>query len=225
MEIRFDDLKNADLIIDCIYKSGPKSGYKGEPLHILLPKCGTASGFRKVSRKDNKKEMAYVVLFSTQAVKEWPDSLDNETGIFKYYGDNRDPDKEITNTKQGGNKLLIKVFSMLNLKDKIKDIPPFLVFNQTGEGRDVKFIGLAVPGNPLITPFDDLHKVKKTIKGKSFTNYEAYFTILDTTDKPISKKWLKALIEEHENNLKYAPKVWKTFIKKGREGIKALKKD
>lgn len=224
MEIRFDDLKNADLIIDCIYKSGPKSGYKGEPLHILLPKCGTASGFRKVSRIDNKKEMAYVILFSTQVVKEWPDSLDKETGIFKYYGDNRDPDKGIMNTKQGGNKLLVKVFSMLNLKDKIKDIPPFLIFNQTGDGRDVKFLGLAVPGNPLITPFDDLRIVKKTINGKSFINYEACFTILDTTDNPISKKWLKALIENHGNSLKYAPKAWKTFIKKGREGITALKR-
>ena len=39
----------------------------------------------------------------------------------------------------------------------------------------------------------------------------------------ISQDWLKSLLYNHSENLNYAPKVWKDFISKGRNGIKALK--
>lgn len=40
---------------------------------------------------------------------------------------------------------------------------------------------------------------------------------------PISTEWIRALIYDHKNSLKYAPPVWKKFIKEGRNGIEALK--
>lgn len=218
MEIQFENLENAVLTIDCIYKGGPNK----DALPVLFPHCGFLGGFRKKCRNDDKKKLAYVILFTSLSKPEWPDYFDKKNGILKYYGDNEDPDKNITDTKPGGNKLLIKVFSMLNLEEMVKDIPPFFVFKKSGNGRDVQFLGLAAPGNPKIPPFDDIRVVKHEKNGKAFLNYEAYFTILDTRGDSISRKWLEMLIENHKNSLKFAPKAWKDFIKKGRNGIKAL---
>ena len=194
MEIQFADLEKAELIIDCVYKGGTAKNISDEVLPRLLPKCGNASGFRKVSRLDDPSKMAYVVLYTSMSELEWPDHLDEETGIFRYYGDNRKPGRAITDTKQGGNRLLENVFGILNSGIGLEDIPPFLVFKKTGRGRDVQFLGLAAPGNPKISPYKDLVAFWRTFKGKRFQNYEAYFTILDTGRHPISKKWIESLI-------------------------------
>lgn len=87
MEIPFNKLDTADLVIDCIYKGGNTGNMSDEVLHQLLPKCGNSSGFRKVSRVDDPSKMAYVVLYTSMAKLEWPDYLDEETGVFRYYGD------------------------------------------------------------------------------------------------------------------------------------------
>lgn len=223
MEVQFENLEKAELIIDCVYKGGTNKNISDEVLPRLLPKCGNSSGFRKVSRRDDPKKMAYVVLYTSMSELEWPDYLDEETGIFRYYGDNRMPGRAITDTKQGGNKLLEKVFAILNSNVGLDDIPPFLIFKKTGMGRDIQFLGLAAPGNPKISPDRDLVAFWRTVKGKRFQNYEAYFTILNTGNEAISKKWLEALIYDHEKSLQYAPPVWKKFVRQGRNGIEALK--
>ena len=148
--------------------------------------------------------------------------LDEETGIFRYYGDNRNPGKALLDTPRKGNMLLEYVFGCLNSKDgSIKNIPPFFIFKKTGTGWDVQFLGLAAPGNPKLSPDKDLVAFWRTINEKRFQNYEAYFTVLDTS-VPIDRQWLNALIYDHDNSLQYAPDVWKRFINKGREGISAL---
>lgn len=154
---------------------------------------------------------------------EWPDNIDEETGVFRYYGDNRKPGTEIIDTKFKGNKLLEEVFETLNSGESLEDMPPFFVFKKAGKGRDVQFLGLAAPGNPNISPDKDLVAFWRTMDNKRFQNYVAYFTILDTGREPISHDWLVSLIEDHENNLNYAPDAWKEYIENGRNGIKALK--
>lgn len=223
MEIQFKDLEKAELIIDCVYKGGTSKNISDEVLPRLLPKCGNSSGFRKVSRMDDPRKMAYVVLYTSMSELEWPDYLDEETGILRYYGDNRKPGRAITDTKQGGNKLLETVFAILNEGSDLTDIPPFLVFKKTGVGRDIQFLGLAAPGNPKISPDRDLVAFWRTVNEKRFQNYEAHFTILNTGNEPISKKWLEKLIYDHEDSLQYAPPVWKKFVMQGRNGIEALK--
>lgn len=223
MEVKFEDLDYADLTVDCIYKGGKDTNMKGEPFHKLIPRCENAGGFRKKLREDGSGKYAYVVLYTSMSELEWPDFLDEETGIFRYYGDNREPGRTITDTKKKGNLILENTFYLLNEGTDLSDIPPFLVFKKTGNGRDVQFLGLAAPGNPKISPDRDLVAFWRTIGDKRFQNYEAYFTILDTGNIPISRKWIESLIYNHENNLKYAPEVWKRFIKKGRNGIEALK--
>lgn len=223
MKINFNELEGAELIIDCIYEGGNQKNLADDPLSKIFPKCGNMGGFRKVHREDDRSKPAYVILYTTMSELEWPDYLDEETGIFRYFGDNRKPGREITNTKLKGNELLETIFETLNSKENLEDIPPFFVFKKTGNGRDVQFLGLAAPGNQNISPDRDLVAFWRTMDGKRFQNYESYFTILDTGEKPITQEWLVSLIKDHENNLQYAPDVWREYIKKGRNGIHALK--
>lgn len=223
MEFQFDSLESAPLIVDAIYKGGPQPNVGAEPLHHLFPKCGVNGGFRKVNRTDGSGKPAYVILYTTMSELEWPDYLDAETGVFRYYGDNRKPGRELTDTKAKGNELLEQVFEILNSSRSNMDIPPFFVFTKGAQGYDAKFLGLAAPGNPSISPDRDLVAFWRSMGDKRFQNYEAYFTILDTGKKSISKEWLRALINNHDNSLEYAPDVWKSFILQGRNGIVALK--
>lgn len=223
MEIKFEDLDNADLVVDCIYKGGKKPNLSAEPFHKLIPGCENVGGFRKKLREDGSGKYAYIVLYTSMEELEWPDFLEEETGIFRYYGDNREPGRVLTDTKKKGNLILEKTFEILNNGKNLQDIPPFFIFKKTGNGRDIQFLGLAAPGNPKISPDKDLIAFWRTVKDKRFQNYEAYFTILNTGNATISRKWIKSLIYEHEKNLQYAPDVWKKFIKKGRNGIEALK--
>lgn len=219
----FKNLEKAELVIDAIYEGGNKGNAGDDPISKLFPRLGISGGFRKVKRNDSSGKMAYVILYTTMTELEWPDFLDYETGIFRYYGDNRKPGNDITHTKAGGNKLLEEVFALLNSNSEIKDIPPFFVFKKSGTGRDAKFLGLAAPGNPNLSSDKDLVSFWRTIGENRFQNYESYFTILDTTNDTISRKWLNALIDDHDNNLDFAPDAWKNFINKGKTGIKALK--
>ena len=219
MEIQFEKLNSADLIVDTVYKGGKVSGKGSEVLCKLMPGCSNSGGFRKIMRKDGSGLPAYVVLYTSMSELAWPDYLDEETGIFRYYGDNRSPGRTILDTPRKGNQLLEFVFDCLNSKDgSIKDIPPFFIFKKTGCGWDVKFLGLAAPGNPKISPDRDLVAFWRTMNEERFQNYEAYFTVLSTEDA-IDRRWLNALIYDHENSIQYAPDVWKSFINKGRNGI------
>lgn len=223
MSIKFSELKNAELIIDEIYEGGNFGNSGDDPISKLFPKLGNMSGFRKKKREDGSDKLAYVVLYTSMSELEWPDYLDVETGIFRYYGDNRLPGNPITKTKQGGNKLLEEVFEILNTNKNLKDIPPFFVFKKGKKGRDVQFLGLAAPGNPNISPDKDLVSFWRTVGDSRFQNYESYFTILDTKDEPIKREWLNSLLYDYDNNINFAPKAWKAFIEKGRNGIKPLK--
>ena len=196
MRIKFNELERKDLIIDCIYGGDNTHGdINDEPLHVLFPKCGNQGGFRPVYQRDEndhyikedgKKKLAYVVLTTGFDEIEWPDFIDEETGVFRYYGDNKKAGREHTQTRHGGNKILEEVFCLLNSNDSLESIPPFFVF-KTMAGRDFKFLGLAAPGNPNISPDNELIGIWKTLNEDRFLNYEAYFTILNTGKKPI--KW------------------------------------
>ena len=222
MNVPFENLKNADLVVDTVYEGGKISGKASEVLSKLMPGCSNSGGFRKVMRKDGSGLPAYVVLYTSMAELAWPDYLDEETGIFRYYGDNRSPGRALLDTPRKGNQLLEFVFECLNSRDgSIKDIPPFFIFKKTGHGWDVQFLGLAAPGNPKISPDRDLVAFWRTLDEKRFQNYEAYFTVLDTQEA-IDRRWLDALINNHDDSLQYAPSAWVRFIDQGRNGIMPL---
>jgi hypothetical protein len=217
----FTDLESAPLIIDAVYKS--KGTLFGEgPLSKLLPKLENQGGFRRVRRQDKSGQLAYIVLYTSLAEIEWPDSLDLETGILRYFGDNRTSGKSLHDTPKKGNRHLSEVFAKIDSTTDRKDIPPFLVFQWTGHAFDAKFLGIAAPSNPNIPPDRELNAIWRSKQGNRFQNYEAFFSILDTGNEIISKDWLKSLIDNHEDSLTLAPTVWKNFIKYGRQGVKPL---
>lgn len=222
MEVPFEDLPESDLIVDCVYKGGAASNLKGEVLSKLIPGSPNLGGFRKIYCKENKSKIAYVVLFTTMSELEWPDFLDVETGVFRYYGDNRHPGKTLKDTARKGNALLEEVFRKLNSGQQ-SEIPPFLIFKREGTGKDMKFLGLAAPGVASLSPDRELVAFWRTFQGERFQNYEAYFSILDTGRLPVSKAWLGALWLDDPHSIDLAPAAWREFIRKGRQGLVTLK--
>lgn len=217
----YDDLENAPLIIDAVYKS--KSTLFGDgPLGKLLPKLGNQGGFRRVKRQDKSGKLAYIVLYTTGTDIDWPDSLDLETGVWRYYGDNKTPGKSLHDTPSKGNQQLRDIFAKIDLPEERIDIPPFLIFQGTGHLFDAKFLGIAVPGNPNIPPDKELNAIWRSKNGNRFQNYEAYFSILDTGREEISKEWLRLLITDNKNSFSLAPTVWRQFIEHGRRGVRPL---
>ncbi len=75
MEVSFEGLQGADLVVDTVYKGGKISGKGSEVLSKLLPNCSNSGGFRKVMRKDGSGMPAYVVLYSSMQELAWPDYL------------------------------------------------------------------------------------------------------------------------------------------------------
>lgn len=62
----------------------------------------------------------------------------------------------------------------------------------------MKWFWESIYGNSKISPDKELVAFWRTVKEHRFQNYEAYFTILNTGDIPISKEWIKKLIYDHE---------------------------
>lgn len=218
---KFEELEEAPLIIDAVYESKGTLFGQG-PLSRLLPRLENQGGFRRVKRQDGSGQLAYIVLYTSLAEIEWPDSLDLETGILRYFGDNRTAGKSLHDTPKKGNRSLKEIYEKIDSPSERKDIPPFLVFQWTGRAFDAKFLGVAVPSNPNIPPDGELNAIWRSKNGKRFQNYEAYFSIIDTSNEDVSKEWLKLLISDHENSSALAPTAWKQFVEFGRQGVKPL---
>ena len=98
----------------------------GEPLTKLIPGIANLGGFRPSGKGKTKN---FIVLCTGGKSEEWPNSLDLRTGKFTYYGDNKDPVKDLHDTPIGGNRILRDTFEMLHVGDGQRDrICPFFVF-------------------------------------------------------------------------------------------------
>ncbi len=229
-EFEFDDLKEAPLIIDAIYRGGIEGNAGDDPISKLLEGVGNSGGFRiarktKINENMNDAEKsAYVVLYTSGSELEWPDYIDTESGIFQYYGDNRKAGHKLHETTKRGNSLLRDTFNLLSGSDLDRsNIPPFLIFQKSGKGRTVRFLGLAAPGRLNSNADNDLVAIWRSTANERFQNYKAFFTILDTRDNEIPREWLKELRKSNPNAHEYSLPVWKEFIKLGNTGIIPLK--
>ena len=213
--IPFSQARTADLFIDALYESDrtqAKGSIGSEPLSKLMG-VGNLGGFRP---KAGKEGIMAVVLTSTRAEPEWPDSLDVYTGTYTYFGDNRSPGVEMHQTKQRGNQILRDAFALAhgNQEDRAK-CPLFFIFETGAEARDFIFRGLAVPGSDFKEPGEDLVAVWRTSSGERFQNYRATFTVL--REGFISGGWLreslasgKFLVEDSR-----APQTLKNWVENG----------
>jgi hypothetical protein len=212
MEIAFEELPKANLVADAVYRGGEAGHYGDDPLDKLLH-CGNMGGFRIVG---SAKGPAYrlVALYTTFDDADWPDSLDRGTGRFVYYGDNKDPGRELHETPKGGNQLLRHCFDAIHITPhRRRSVPPFFVFSKAGRGRDVRFHGLAVPGAPGTSETDDLVAIWKTKGSERFQNYRAIFTILSAPR--IERQWIEALLAGESAQL-FAPDVWVAWVESSR---------
>lgn len=208
----FATLNRVDLVLDCVYAGGLAKNFGAEPLRRLLP-VGNQGGFRPFG-SPRLGACKLVALFTTGVEADWPDYLDERTGSFTYFGDNRSPGAELASTQRKGNRLLAEVFAALHASppDRAR-IPPFFVFERSGTGWDVKFRGLAVPGGPSISAMDDLVAVWKSKGRERFQNYKATFTVLDCP--LVSRAWIDAL-EQGEREHPEAPEAWARWVATGR---------
>lgn len=101
--VSFDNLENADLTVEAVYLGGAQKNVGDDPLARLLP-VGNQGGFR-YKGSPVKKSVRLVVLYTSGAEIDWPDNLDPQTGIFTYYGDNREPGRGLHDTARDGNLL------------------------------------------------------------------------------------------------------------------------
>lgn len=200
LRIPFSDLPRSDLVVDAVYAAGPAPNVSADPLAKLLP-CGNQGGFRYNGRTERPR---LVVLFTTGADPDWPDVLDVARGLFMYYGDNKTPGRELHAPE--GNRILRGAFAAAEARRA--DVPPFFVFSKVGAGRDVRFRGLAVPGDIEGTSSEELVALWRTKDGQRFQNYRATFSILDVAT--ISRAWLKDLEEGVPDSL-HAPPAWKRW--------------
>ena len=217
--IAWENFATADFFVDAIYQGGSEGhGKTNEVISKLLPGLPNSRGFRY---RGNFQTSRIVVLFTTGLEPSWPDELDPYRGTFVYYGDNRHPGKELHNTPGKGNEILRRAFSAAhsgNEDDRLQS-PIFLIFQKSGTGFDVKFLGFAVPGTKNLSPDMDLTAIWRVEDGNRFQNYRAVFTILDpgTDDKHIDGGWLRESVKLGYPNLSdpRAPKALKSWYKSG----------
>lgn len=183
-EFPFSDLEKASLIVDAIYRGGSAGNVGDDPLSRLMP-CGNQGGFRIAKRPGGGYRMA--VLYSSGADPDWPDSLDSQTGLYTYFGDNKTPGGSLAGPR--GNRLLESAFAAAHshARDPMA-LPPFFVFQSAVGGRSVRYLGLAAPGGPGLGT-DDLVAVWRSSGGSRFQNYRARFTVLDAGEIP--RQWVE----------------------------------
>ncbi len=207
--IPFSELEQADLHVDAIYQSGRRGNAGDEPLPRLIS-VSNSGGFRY---RGNLETLEMVALTSSLKDPDWPDLLDPETGVFTYYGDNKKPGRPLHETPRFGNELLRRIFDRAHAgSDGRRKVPPIFVFTSTGEWRDFRFLGLAVPGSVSLNSSEDLVAIWKIAEGARFQNYRARFTVLNAP--VISRAWITDIINRtpHSRN---APQEWLDWVEDG----------
>ena len=216
--VPFFETQSADLQVDAVYRGGRSGNAGDDPLPHLL-NVSNSGGFRYRGSLDS---LELVVLTSSLRDPDWPDALDVETGIYTYYGDNKKPGRALHDTPRKGNELLRRIFDLAHSSQPSRrKVPPILIFTNTGEWRDIRFLGLVVPGNSDLRNSEDLVAIWRVSGGKRFQNYRARFTVLDVP--VISRTWVTDIIDgnPHSSN---APRAWSDWVETGQaKSLRAMR--
>jgi hypothetical protein len=204
-----ETLRDANLHVDATYR-GRRSGNSGDDPFPDLLNVSNQGGFRY---RGNLNKLELVVLTSSLNDPDWPDSIDEATGVFTYFGDNKKPGRLLHETPRNGNELLRRIFELAkrDAEGRIQ-VPPIFVFANAGSWRDVVFLGLAVPGTVDTRPSEDLIAIWKSVGGKRFQNYRARFTILDVP--VVTRSWINDIRNGHPRSSN-APPHWLSWVKGG----------
>lgn len=201
--IPFEELEQADLLVDRVYESGPSDNVGADPLQRLLP-VGNQGGIRYKGSVQGD-DIRLVVLYTSGEHPDWPDSVDPYTGTGAYFGDNRRPGQELHATTRQGNEILRLIFDRANGDCTAGESSTRVVFSKSDRRRDVVFRGLAVPGSPAVAIGDELVAVWRAVGQHRFQNYRATFTILD--EAVVRRGWLNDLLDGSRDSLAWAARV------------------
>lgn len=203
------NLDTVNLSVDEIYGGSRNGNSSDDPLPKLLD-VDNGAGFRHLGQRPGVKTLKLLVLKTSFSDMNWPDALDGENGTFVYYGDKRVPG-DLHQTPRQGNLMLRNLFDEAHQHQQSSAFPPILLFGNTGTYRDVRFIGLAVPGAAGMGGDDDLVAVWRTTNdGVRFQNYKATFTVLDVP--VISRAWVKDIQAGKAISSPHAPKPWLDWV-------------
>ncbi len=209
--ITVDQLSNSDLFVDAIYEGQRSGKMNADPMPILIEGIGNQGGFRYCGSAGSPK---LIVLTSSFNDPDWPDELNPLTGILTYYGDNKKPGRALHETPRYGNSILRNMYNAIHSKPAMRiSVPPILVFGGAGTWRDVRFLGLAVPGAAELDAMEDLIAVWKISDGQRFQNYRASLTILNVGR--ISREWLVDI----RNGIPFSdncPGAWRQWHEEGK---------
>lgn len=203
------ELATSDLVVDAVYEGGREGNAGDDPLPKLLG-VSNQGGFRYLG---NVSAPTLIILTSSFNDPDWPDHLDRQTGVVTYFGDNKHPGRLLHETPRNGNVLLRNMFNAIHASPpKRSDVPPILIFGNTGVYRDMVFLGLAVPGNPDLSALEDLVAIWKVSRGQRFQNYRAMLTVLDACRIP--RAWIDDL-RRGDRFSSHCPNAWLTWTKRG----------
>lgn len=205
------DLSRKDLVIDRVYRGSRNGNASDDPLPSLLG-VDNGAGFRHLGKRPSIETLKLLVLKTNLNDPDWPDHLNAETGLFVYYGDNKSV-REIHDTPRQGNLILRNFFDARHRTVCFGHFPPILLFGGTGEYRDVRFLGLAVPGAQNLGPDDDLAAIWRSMGTENlrFQNYRATFTVLDVP--VVKREWIDDIQKGDTSTSKHAPGVWLDWVK------------
>lgn len=205
------DLSSCNLLVDEIYGGSRNGNASDDPLPKLLG-VDNGAGFRHLGKRPGVNSLNLLVLKTNFNDPDWPDSLNTETGIFTYYGDNKKV-KEIHDTPRQGNLMLRNLFDARHSDIEFDHFPVILLFGGTGIYRDVRFLGLAVPGAQFLGPDEDLVAIwrAKGPNNERFQNYKSTFTVLDVPE--IKREWLNDIKDGQTVTSPHAPKPWLDWVK------------
>lgn len=204
------DLTQCDLIIDQVYGGSRNGNASDDPLPKLLG-VDNSAGFRHLGKRPGIDTLKLLALKSNFNDPDWPDNLNTENGIFTYYGDNKSVG-DIHDTPRQGNLILRNLFDARHSTTEFNHFPVILLFGGTGNYRDVRFLGLAVPGAQNLRPDEDLvaiWRAKGTISER-FQNYKSIFTVLDVPT--IKREWINDIKNSAATMSQHAPKLWLDWI-------------
>lgn len=207
MVIKFEALKETDLIVNAIYEGGNNGNMSDEVLSKLM-RCRNSAGFRI---KGSKSKLQYVTLYSTGDHSDWKNIFNRQNSEFIYYGDQDKINRDIHDTPTKGNEVLKRTFKNLK-EDNRFNIAPFFIFEKE-EKRNVRFIGIAVPGSKNRSIEDCLEVVILNKAEGQIKNYKAIFTVLDVPK--INRNWLKDLEDDNGLTSQYVPLKWKSWVENG----------
>ena len=209
----FSSLSHADLVVDATYEGGRSGNAGDDPLPQLLGLSNRGS-FRY---RGSLAALKLVALTSSMNDPDWPDTLDAETGTLTYYGDNKHPGRGLHATPRHGNEILKNIFESAHAGRKQRLLlPPVLVFAKTGTWRDVRFLGLAVPGGSSLTAAESLVAIWRTARGRRFQNYRARFSILNVP--VVSRDWLGDIFGGRTHTLN-TPPAWTKWVHTGQADV------